>query len=158
MRVWWRMVSSKIKTCTAPKKKFSVKDCFRKYDQTSADLFTFIEEILIRKLHFLCSEVALLPSPTPRFPGLSYLQTSYPNSFLITLSTWFLSVLLKKGKQDQAHLFQWFQRTFVMISKLLSVPPVGFLPKIYRKSRSSIDISKGNFFLLMTKLNEKFRK
>ena len=34
--------------------KFSIKDFFSKCDQT-ADLFTFTEEVLDGKLHFLCS-------------------------------------------------------------------------------------------------------
>ena len=41
-------------TRTAQKMKFSIKDFFRKCDQT-ADLVTFTEEILNGKLHFLCS-------------------------------------------------------------------------------------------------------
>ena len=35
--------------------KFSIKDFFSKCGQIPADLFTFTEEILNQKLHFLCS-------------------------------------------------------------------------------------------------------
>ena len=47
------------KTRTAQKKKFSIKDFFSKCGQirSSANLFTFTEEILNGKLHFLCSAV-----------------------------------------------------------------------------------------------------
>ena len=44
---------------TAQKKKFSIKDFSSKCDQIRsflADLVTFTEEILNRKLNFLCSE------------------------------------------------------------------------------------------------------
>ena len=41
---------------TAQKKKFSIKDFFSKCDQETVNLVTFTEEILKRKLHFLCSE------------------------------------------------------------------------------------------------------
>ena len=44
--------------CT--KMKFSIEDFFSKYDQIhTADLVTFIEEILNGKLHFLCSVLSI---------------------------------------------------------------------------------------------------
>ena len=39
---------------TAQKMKFSIKDFFKKFDQIRS--FTFTEEILNGKLHFLCSD------------------------------------------------------------------------------------------------------
>ena len=46
-----------MKMSTAQKMKFSIKDLFSKYDQGTADLVTFTDEILNGKLHCFCSGV-----------------------------------------------------------------------------------------------------
>ena len=44
---------------TAKKTKFYIKDFFSKWTKSAAELFTFTEEILNGKLHFLCSESSI---------------------------------------------------------------------------------------------------
>ena len=48
-------MATKFIRCTSQKMKYSIKDFFSKCE--TADLVTFIEEILNGKLHFLCSDV-----------------------------------------------------------------------------------------------------
>ena len=52
--IFWMIIT------TAQKTKFFVEDFFRKCDQIRRKQVTFTEEILDRKLHFLCSELQKL--------------------------------------------------------------------------------------------------
>ena len=97
---------------TTQKMKFSIKDFFNKFLQFAADLVTFTEEILNRKLLFLCSAWVLIqPHSLQIFFFLFHYERKWIRTVISPHSVWMREKTYQKNS-EYGHFSRSLERRF----------------------------------------------